>query len=286
MIRLSPGILASSHKLLQRIQNHKSFNLQSLIEKNINIDGTKVTDVIDTMLKCKWITIDQGNGILSLKGEKYTSEFNPEIKRQMISDFIKYTLEPWRTLIPRGRKECIAYIPADVYACFQSAALLETPPSDDVVLWWDQQSQIIRSNQVLLSLNIGRIGEKLTIQYEKRRTEIMPIWKSVESNLAGYDVLSILEKGRTEKLAIEVKTSERSIDIATASITRNEWDTAIGSKHYLFHFWLLRNMHQKLAILSTDDLSSHMPKDQGLGKWKDATLQYNLFAQNFQDCLL
>jgi hypothetical protein len=286
MIRLSPGILASSHILLKRIYEHNTYNLKSLVEKKINIDGTKSDDVIDTMYACKWVMIEQNNSVLSEKGKKYSLKFDHLIKRQMISDFIKYASDSWISLIPRGRKECIAYIPADILACFRSAELLGSPPSDDVVLWWDQQSQIVRNYQVLISLNLGRIGEKLTIQYEKKRTNIMPIWKSIESNLVGYDVLSVLNKGTTEKLLIEVKTSERPIDIATASISRNEWDTAIESKNYVFHFWLLNDVYQKLAILSIDDLFSHIPKDQGIGKWKEAILQFRFFAQKFHDCLL
>jgi len=284
MIRLSPGILASSHILLRRIYEHDNYNLESLSGKNTSIDGTKAHDVIDTMLACKWYKIEHKKNVLSEKGKEYALKFDSIIKRQMISDFIKQSSDSWITLIPRGRKECIAYMPADILACFQSAELLENPPSDDVVLWWDQQSQMIRSDQTLLSLSIGRIGEKLTIKYEKNRTKIMPIWKSIESNIAGYDVLSFIEKDSTVRLAIEVKASERSIDTATAFITRNEWDTAINSKHYLFHFWLLSDSQKKLAILQTEDISLHMPRDQGSGKWKEALLQFKLFEQKFQDC--
>jgi len=286
MIRLSPGILASSYILLRRVYEHDNYNLQPLVGRNNSIDGTKADDVIDTMCACKWVIIEHGNGVLSEKGKKYALEFNPIVKRQMISDFIMNTSDSWISLIPRGRKECIAYIPADVLACFQSAELLITPPTDDVVLWWDQQSLLIRDNQILSSLSIGRIGEKLTIKYEKRRTQVMPIWKAIESNLAGYDVLSFLGEGSTVRLAIEVKASERSMDTATALITRNEWDTAIESKHYLFHFWLLNDVYKKLAILTAEDISFHIPKDQGLGKWKDTMIDFKLFAHKFQDCHL
>jgi len=286
MIRLSPGILASSHILLRRAYEHNNYDLLPFVGKSTSIDGTKADDVISTMCACKWVIIEQGNSVLSEKGKKYALKFDHIVKRQMISDFIVHASDSWISLIPRGRKECIAYMPADVLACFQSAELLISPPSDDVVLWWDQQSQMVRNNQVLSSLSIGRIGEKLTIKYEKMRTQIMPIWKSIESNLAGYDVLSFLEEGSTVRLAIEVKTSERSIDTATASITRNEWDTAIESKHYLFHFWLLSDVYQKLAILTTEDISFHIPKDQGLGRWKDTMIDFKLFSHKFHNCNL
>ena len=281
MIRLSPGVLASAHKLFKRILVKEDYDLESLLSRNVSIDGTSAKDVIDTSRACGWIIFEQNRNCLSDKGKIYASEFDIKTRRLMISDYIKNATDAWIFLIPRGRKECISYIPSDVLVCLRSAKLLESPPSDDIVLWWDSQAQLIGNIKDDKALSVGRAGEKLTLKYESERTDAEPIWKAIESNLVGYDVLSIIEKNETVKLLIEVKASTRKINNAEAFITRNEWDTAINSNNYVFHFWLISEKSNELAVLSIDDIRSHIPEDQGRGEWKEAKVAFNLFEDRF-----
>jgi len=281
MIRLSPGILASSHKLLRKKMDHELFDILSQSKKNESTDGTKTQDVIDTIIACKWIEIFEETARLSARGVQIASAFDQSIKRLMICDYIRYSTDSWVSLIPRGRKECAQYLPPDVLACIKNSGLLISPVTDDVVLWWDQQTQVIRKIQDLASLKIGRVGEKLTIAHEKQRTGRDPVWKSVESNLAGYDVLSILEQGSTIRLPIEVKASERPISIAEAFITRHEWDVAVDSSFHRFHFWQIDGAKSKLAILEVNDLQKHIPIDEGDGAWLQVTIPFRAYIDRF-----
>ena len=281
MIRLSPGILVSSHQLLSRMYRYKNFDILSQLTKNHSIDGTKTIDVLDTIRACKWIEVVEDSARLSPMGNRIAQGFDVRIKRLMIGDYIKYASDSWISLIPRGRKECSPYLPSDVLTCIKNAGLLTTPVTDEIVLWWDQQSQTVRNEQVLSNLNTGRIGEKLTIAFERDRTSVDPVWKSVESNFAGYDILSIVNKLDTARLSIEVKTSEKPMVSASAFITRHEWDVACDSVQYLFYFWHLSGTQKMLAIVTPEELQGHLPVDKGEGKWQNAEVLFRIFEKNF-----
>ena len=247
-----------------------------------NIDGTKTLDVVDTIIACKWIEVIGETARLSPRGIQIAQNFDTVIKRLMIEDYIRHSTDPWISLIPRGRKECSPYLPPDVLACIKNAGLLVIPAADDIVVWWDKQAQFIRKELELATLEIGRIGEKLTLEYEKRRTGKEPVWKSIETNLAGYDVLSILEKGSTVRLSIEVKASEKPIKIANAYITRHEWNVAIESANHQFHFWQIESNQKMLATLDVNELQPNIPKDKGEGIWQMVTVPFSKYADRFQ----
>lgn len=62
---------------------------------------------------------------------------------------------------------------------------------------------------------------------------------SLDSNLLGYDVLSQISTQNPEKLLIETKTSDMSMDTAYCHISINEWKTATMTKIICFIFGLL-----------------------------------------------
>ena len=282
MIRLSPGILVSSHQLLKKMYKYENFDVLAQFTRNSSIDGTKTLDVVDTILACEWIEVIGKTAKLSLRGIQIAQNFNTAVKQLMIGDYIRHSKDSWIPLVPRGRKECSPYLPPDVLACIKNAGLLITPATDNIVLWWDQQAQFIRKEQELAILEIGRVGEKLTLEYERRRTGKDPVWKSIESNLAGYDILSILEKGSTARLPIEVKTSKKPIKTANAYITRHEWEVAIESENHKFYFWQFDGNHKKLATLDVIDLQPNIPNDEGAGVWQTATIPFFTYADRFQ----
>jgi len=282
MIRLSPGILVSSYQLLKKMYEYENFDVLAQFTRDQSIDGTKILDVVDTILACEWIEVNGKTARLSPRGIQIAQNFDCKIKRLMIGDYIRKSTDSWISLITRGRKECVPYLPTDVMACIKNAGLLITPATDDVVLWWDQQAQSIRKEQELKTLETGRIGEKLTLEYEKRRTGKTPNWKSIESNLAGYDVLSILEKGSTARLSIEVKTSEKQMEVADAYITRHEWEVALESANYKFYFWQINGNKKKLATLDVIELQPNIPNDEGEGAWQEVAIPFHIYSDKFQ----
>lgn len=261
---------------------YEDYDVLAQFTRNPSIDGTKTLDVVDTIVACEWIEVIGETAKLSPRGIKIAQNFDSAIKRLMIEDYIRHSTDSWISLIPRGRKECSPYLPPDILACIKNAGLLMIPAADDIVLWWDKQAQFIRKEQELAILELGRIGEKLTLEYEKGRTGKEPVWKSIESNLAGYDVLSILEKGSTVRLSIEVKTSEKPIKIANAYITRHEWDVAIESANHKFYFWQIDGNQKMLATLDTTELQPNIPKDEGEGMWQIVTIPFSKYADRFQ----
>lgn len=261
---------------------YEDYDVLVQFTKMPSIDGTKTLDVVDTILACKWIEIIEETARLSSRGILIVQNFDLAVKRLMIGDYIKHSSDSWISLIPRGRKECSPYLPPDVLACVKNAGLLVSPATDDIVLWWDQQAQYIRKEQELATLEVGRIGEKLTLEYERRRTGKDPVWKSIESNLAGYDVLSIVEKGSTAHLSIEVKTSEQPMKMANAYITRHEWKVANESINHKFYFWQLDSKQKMLAILDAIELQPNIPNDEGEGAWQTVTIPFFTYADRFQ----
>lgn len=60
--------------------------------------------------------------------------------REQMRDYIMAEKPAWGPLLPRGRRELKQYAPKDIVQVFREAGLMEMPPSDEVVKWWDESS--------------------------------------------------------------------------------------------------------------------------------------------------
>ena len=155
---------------------------------------------------------------------------------------------------------------------------------EGVIDWWDRLAGEERAKSDANLGDIGRKGERLTLQYEEQRTGVKPAWRSIESNLSGYDILSQRSAEEKEKLLIEVKTSTQTIENACAIISRHEWDVATmknNLERYLFYFWAISSGVNSLAILSVDEIRSHIPSDNEAGKWENASIPFSIFIDRF-----
>ncbi len=106
---------------------------------------------------------------------------------------------------------------------------------------------------------------------------VPPYWQGFESNFAGYDLLSQIDRGDHRRLLIEVKTSVSRVKDASFFVTRHEWDTALRSDHYLFHLWALKPS-PNLLVVEAAELRPNIPADQGSGVWKQVWLQMAPFS--------
>lgn len=122
---------------------------------------------------------------------------------------------------------------------------------------------------------IGRTGEKLSYEFEKDRTGQYPIWQSVESNLSGFDLLSIVEKSNAKKLRIEVKATTSNLNYAKVHLSKNEWETALASINYIFHLWHI-NDTPKLYTTSVEEMNNHIPIDSGEGNWESVEIPFKV----------
>lgn len=130
----------------------------------------------------------------------------------------------------------------------------------------------------------GRSGEKLTIDYEKRRTGLEPYWAAIESNLAGYDISSVRSATKNDQILIEVKTSTQAPGYATCIISRHEWETATRGNNverYYFYLWWIRDGIKKLAIVSVAEMASQIPSDMNQGKWENVRVPYSAYEKRF-----
>jgi hypothetical protein len=127
-----------------------------------------------------------------------------------------------------GRQVFAGKLDKDDFSIFENAGLLESPPSADVVEWWDTIGHEVKLENDLEKMAQARTAEKLSWEYEKARLvrlgiETDPVWVGLDDNTAGYDVLSY-ELGtpdNTNKL-IEVKSTIASP--LRFFVTRNEWN--------------------------------------------------------------
>lgn len=195
--------------------------------------------------------------------------------RRSITNIIRAQTPWWLPLVAKGREKVRAALNSNEEQCFEDAELFSSFPDDEVIAWWDSLASEVRTLRQEANNLQGRVGEKLSLQYEFRRLmsegiPVEPRWIALDDNTAGYDILSY-DPGAVEPVVklIEVKTCSRAT--AQFFLTVNEWRTALErSNHYVFHVWLLPE--EKLIEFSPDDIRQHVPIDQGEGEWQDAVI--------------
>jgi Domain of unknown function (DUF3883) len=181
----------------------------------------------------------------------------------------------WGRIITLGRRKFAQKLSRDELQCFRSAALLEDPPTDGIIAWWDRVASVARMQANQENLIRGRSAEQMSLDYETRRLARLgidqtPVWMAIEDNTAGYDIQSfdVGTEGPVARL-IEVKSTIASP--LRFRLTRHEWDTAkkYGSA-YFFHVWDLKGpqLHER----TVSDILPHVPTDNARGHWENAEI--------------
>jgi hypothetical protein len=191
-----------------------------------------------------------------------------EVLKRLVLHFEPF----WARFSYLGRDKVEALLSADARQCLQIAGLLENPLSDFTVAWWDEISVFFRTKEENRKLQIGRDGEKKSINYEKIRlkNELIyrdPEWVSLVDNTAGYDIKSYRKVGETSITEIMIEVKASVYEPISFIITRNEWNKAKNNPNkYIFHIWSLDV--NKLTIFTVEQLSVHIPIEQGKGEWE------------------
>lgn len=165
----------------------------------------------------------------------------------------------------------------DIRSVFREARLLDDPPSGADISWWDLVQGRVRLNFDQERLVRARHAESLSMDYEKTELsklgiETDPVWMAIDDNTAGYDVLSYRPTPVGESnLLIEVKSTIASP--LRFYVSRNEWENAeqVGEA-YLFHIWDMDKNPPILHIRTVEQIRSHIPTDNGKGKWANALI--------------
>ena len=272
----SVGILYSAQEFLEFVNSTPTLDLNfSEIFQTFAVASPKA--IFELSQKCEWIRLNMsGNLEVTERGFQVLQSKQPEISlRIQIGHLIETYMPPWIPLISRGRMETQKYLPSGVKQCFKEAGLFSTP-TDDIVNWWDKYSQVSRKKNKDNNLETGRRGEKLSIEHERDRTKREPVWQGFETNLAGYDLLSIVREDDFRPLCIEVKTSDSRPDVAEFYISKNEWNVATVSDNFILHLWSLRP-RPKLIVITPNQLQNHIPIDQGDGNWEKVSIPFTAF---------
>lgn len=235
---------------------------------------------------------------LSTDGDVARCHYHPEHETLFYRFYIKQNIkilglesiyQSHMNKVTHGRKIfCKAVEGTSLHQLLRYADLIDGLDSN-IVCWWDDFSASHRKEDDSRKLLTGRKGEELSLKYEKiiinhlaieHEIEIKtPIWEAVDNNDSGYDIgsFTVFENKWCDK-KVEVKSSES--DYGIFSFSRNQYKTMrTFNKTYEVHLWKLKT--QELAVLTYEDLSPHMPLDQGKGSWSAVDIHFSEFKHKF-----
>ncbi|MDJ0821539.1 MAG: DUF3883 domain-containing protein [Paracoccaceae bacterium] len=272
----SVGILYSSQTLLELVEKGE-LTVANFEHDFKRIEVADGPTVLDLSQKCRWIRLEEGGSLcLTERGVALRSVGTAEFcLREQLLDVISHSPPAWSKKIPLGRSEALKIMPDEAKQCFRECGLTQGI-EEDVVSWWDQAGQSVRAVRSKTNHDVGRQAEKNSVDFERRRTGKEPLWQAIETNVAGYDVLSFLDSESTERTQIEVKGSGMRKSEAAFFLTRNEWRTAMKSKHYIFHLWLIHEV-PKLFVVPAKAVEPFVPENRLSGKWETAQLSFKEF---------
>lgn len=182
----------------------------------------------------------------------------------------------WARTIAYGRKSFVQKLERDAAQCFESSGLMEDPPSEAIVEWWDSVAGRTRALTDAEKLQQARAAERLSLEHERKRLRTIgikrePVWMSIDDNWAGYDILSFdhSASGVTSRM-IEVKSTV--VSPMRFFLTRNEWKKCLEvGDAYIVHAWDMRS--GQLFIRTADQIADHVPEDRGNGLWASVEIR-------------
>ncbi len=198
--------------------------------------------------------------------------------RLLVRHYIRSFHPAWARLIPKGRNFVEAYLSPNEVQCFVAATLLGSEISIDCRNWWTELDVEFRALANFERLQRGHEAEERTMEFERARLvaaghpELIPTWVGLDDNTLGYDVrsYSITDTGIKPR-NIEVKST--AFLPPSFHLSRNQWDRAVENvgQHCLY-VW---NASQSIPLMIWPDaLASHIPDDNGNGKWSDVVITW------------
>jgi hypothetical protein len=177
----------------------------------------------------------------------------------------------WMQASQWGRERAAAVASDDQRQLLAATGVLAADLSAQAIGFWDALAVASRQEENARNVEIGRKGEKLTLEYEhailsRYGIPKSPKWVALEDNTAGYDILSYRmdPKGAIQRRLIEVKAC--SFGPMQFFLSRSEWDCAEHSPDaFVLHVWSLETL--QLREIAVSELRMHMPQDHGRGNW-------------------
>ena len=284
---ISVNIVPQALLLLTAMREH-SCNTREKVSQLKTPYGVNKASALAFARQCQWIADGEEKVTISAQGIRILDGFSDDYISQplwkaILGDYIVACQPAWARRIPYGRKEAFLIMNEEEQRCFVEAGLIESIDTD-VIEWWDELAEKEREKVSSENNETGRNGEKLTIDYEKKRTGRDPYWAAVESNLAGYDISSVRSPTDNDQILIEVKTSTQAPGYAACIITRHEWDTATRGNNtgrYYFYLWWIRDGVKMLATVSVAEMANQIPSDMNQGKWENVRVPFSAYEDRF-----
>jgi hypothetical protein len=281
VITLSPGVAYGCFNLLRIVGQHR-MPLSRVSSEVSRFESLRTEDLLELCQRLNWIRANDGgeaavapagDHILSIRSER-------QRLRQALIHYVEIERPDWLQLSIDGRSRCMKFGPTGVIQTISEAYLAEGYESD-VVAFWDLLAAIARGQRSAALSAIGRRGERLTLDFERRRTGRDPVWRSIESNSDGYDVLSVVSSSNLTRVQIEVKTSAIGLR-GTMHLTRNEWDQTELMPNHTLHLWDIRvEARPMIAVVRRSAALAHIPLDGGQGRWKEVELPFSAFEGEY-----
>lgn len=281
MTAFSPGLAQGCFDLLG-IVSRQNLSFVEIHSSFAYLGSIPTAKVLETAQALNWLQADStGMAELSPSGSRLLGLTGYEAQlRQALLDYIDIERPSWVQNASFGRSRVLSFAGSQIAQVFSEAGLADGT-DEAVVAFWDALAARARGQRDDKLNEIGRVGERLTIQFEKERTGRTPRWIAIDNNADGYDVLSVVDALDHKQLTIEVKTSTQG-SYGFAMLTRNEWEMAIESDAHVFHLWNLRDpAAPKLAIVSNKNILDHLPNDQGMGSWDCTKIPFAAFKDHF-----
>ena len=262
-------------------------NLLSLVEQQelngqqlvlLNFGPVSSAEVIGHVTSLEWIYLRSDSSFAITERGKMCLAL-PHMKSQLrflLRDYFLGRHDPWLQLARRGRLHVLIQSPPEILQLFHEAGLA-SGTDQDTIDFWDELAALLRGERDKKNADTGRLGEKLTMLFEAKRTGFEPKWMALESNQHGYDVLTRISNTNDTPLKIETKCSLAPVSRASFHLTRFEWQTAENSNNYNFHVWATFEKSFKLAVLTVAEVEPHIPVNQNGGAWETVEIPYALF---------
>lgn len=276
---LSPGIAFGCTELLGVVTRN---SLTSAGILSLSLGSASPRDVLDATFNLHWIEVTP-DGLLqpTVRGERAMAESDDRRRlRILVLDHVEAENPSWLHLAPAGRRDTLLHAPVGVRQVLVEAGLAYGE-DEETVAFWDGLAARARGSRDAFLSEIGRRGERLTVNHEAARTGQCPKWVALDSSAEGYDVLSRMSSTDSRRLTIEVKASERPLSSAAFHLTRNEWETALESLNHVFHLWVISAPIPMIAVLSVEQVSGHIPADSGNGYWESVSIPFRAFSSLF-----
>jgi hypothetical protein len=279
-MEFSPGIVDGCFILIDRI-GKAPMPLASIVPAFPKIGSVRSELVLRTSQEMGWVAAgESGEATLTVLGARILEQTDAKARfRRALLDYVEREKPSWVEQACFGRIKVVTFAPEAIRQIIDECGLT-TGFDDETVAFWDMLAAMARGQRDDSFTRIGREGERLSLKHEERRTGVKPKWVAVDSNSKGYDVLSVASRVDMSKCTIEVKASSIGLG-GRFHLTRNEWDVATRGRNHLFHLWDLTASPPRLAVITTEQMSQHMPLNAGSGEWESVEVPMSAFGAEF-----